>query len=143
MLTGRCTQTSDDLGGDSGDRVGDEAERPTIRTRLASAKDIVDYYGEPQRGTIKALVALMDGELVGIAGVIRDGYIGRYFVDFKDELQPHLQSITLWRAIKESHRFCDEYRGPILAVAEHAEGHRLLNKLGWTHLEGDLYGWVS
>ena len=92
---------------------------------------------------MKAYVAELDGELVGMIGVVREQHYGKFFCDIRPELQPYLRSITIMRAVKAAHRFCDEYRGPIIAVAEDAEGCRILNRLGWTHLDGELYGWLK
>lgn len=85
----------------------------------------------------------MDGEVVGIIGVVRESEVGKLFCDFDPKLQPYLRSITLWRAVKASMRFCDEYRGPVVAIAGHAEGCRWLHRLGWTHLQGDVYAWLN
>lgn len=86
-------------------------------------------------------MAVMDGEVVGILGVVREGSIGKYFCDFKPELQPYLRSMTIMRAVKESMKIVENYKGPVLSLAEHAEGCRLLNRLGFNHLVGAYYGW--
>jgi hypothetical protein len=91
---------------------------------------------------MRANIAIMDGEIVGVVGVVRERQCGKYFCDFKPELQPHLRSITIMRAIRASLRFCDEYRGPLVAIAADAESCRLLNRLGFTHIDGALYGWI-
>ena len=101
------------------------------------------FYGEPAQGTMRAMVAEMDGKIVGIIGIVREPQWGKFFSDFKPELQAHLKSITIMRAIKQALRFCDEYRGPVLAVAEDAEGCRIMNRLGFTHLHGGWYGWLN
>ena len=85
----------------------------------------------------------MGGCVVGIIGIVREQGYGKMFVDIKPELQPYLQSITIMRAVKQAMRFADEYRGPIIAVAEDAESCRIMNRLGWTHLQGALYGWLK
>ena len=90
---------------------------------------------------MRAIVAEMDGELVGVIGVVREGPIGKFFVDITHKLQPHLQSITILRAIKASMELVKQYRGPVLAIAEHAEGCRILNRLGFIHLDGAYYAW--
>lgn len=84
----------------------------------------------------------MDGMIVGVLGVVREHGYGKYFCDFKPKLQPYLRSITIMRAIKQSMDLVNQYRGPLISVAEHAEGCRLLNRLGFTHLQGALYGWL-
>lgn len=80
---------------------------------------------------------------MGIIGVAREKYFGKFFADYKPELQPYLRSITIMRAVKDSLQFADRYKGPVVAVAEHAEGCRILNRLGFTHLQGALYGWLN
>lgn len=92
---------------------------------------------------MRAMVAYMDGQCVGVVGVVREQGHGKFFTDFKPELQPHLRSITIMRAVKDSLRFADQYRGPVIAIAEHAESCRLLHRLGFTHLQGALYGWLN
>jgi len=92
---------------------------------------------------MRAYVGLVDGELAGVVGVVRERQCGKYFCDIKPELQPYLRSITIMRAIKASLRFCDEYRGPLVAVADDAESCRLLFRLGFTHIQGELYGWLN
>jgi hypothetical protein len=92
---------------------------------------------------MRAIVAEMEGLVVGFIGVTREQGYGKLFVDFKPELQPYLRSITIMRAVKAAMKFADDYRGPIVAVAEHGEACRILNRLGWTHLDGDVYGWLN
>jgi hypothetical protein len=89
------------------------------------------------------MVAEMDGKVVGIIGVSRENGVGKFFADFKPELKPYLRSVTIMRGIKASLRICDEYRGPVVAIAEHGEGCRILHRLGFEHLEGAYYGWLN
>lgn len=111
--------------------------------RYASAADILAFYGEPARGTVRALVAEMDGEVVGIIGIVREPQWGLFFSEFKPALQVQLKSITIMRAIKRALTFCDDYRGPVLAIAEDAESCRIMHRLGFTHLHGAWYGWLN
>lgn len=92
---------------------------------------------------MRAMVAELDGEVVGVIGVVREGGIGKYFCEFKPVLEPYLRSMTIMRAVKDSLRYVREYRGPVGAIAEHAEGCRMLNRLGFTHLKGAFYGWLN
>ena len=136
-----------DTGSDSRDGICGETQgpqtRPAIEVRPTTSSDLVEYCGGPQRGTIRSLSALIDGRVVGLLGVVREGPIGKYFCDISPELQPHLRSITIMRAIKASLELVKEYKGPVVAVAEHAEGCRLLNRLGFTHLDGEYYQWLK
>ena len=101
------------------------------------------FYKEPVRGTMRALVAVLDGNVVGVIGIVREQLWGRFFSDFAPALQPYLKSITIMRAIKRSLRFCDDYRGPVVAIAKDAESCRFMHRLGFTHLQGVAYAWLN
>jgi len=92
---------------------------------------------------MRAIVAYLDHQPAGIVGVVREQGYGKFFCDFKPELQPHLRSITIMRAVKTALRFADQYRGPVIAIAETGESCRLLHRLGFTHLQGRYYGWLN
>ena len=95
------------------------------------------------RGTVRAFAVTMDGAPQGFIGIVRENGIGKYFTDYSDKLQPHLKSITIMRALKKSLDWCREYRGPVIAIAETAQGCMTLNRLGFEHLEGNYYGWFD
>lgn len=44
-----------------------------LTVRDATAKDVLAWYGEAQKPSMRAFVAELDGELVGLCGVYRDG----------------------------------------------------------------------
>jgi hypothetical protein len=92
---------------------------------------------------MRAIAVEMDGEVAAIVGVVREGPVGKYFTDISPELQPHLRSITILRAIKASMELVKQYRGPVLAIAESVEGCMTLNRLGFTHLDGAYYQWLK
>ena len=142
MFGSNSAEASYDIGGDSRSGISREDAKPQITTRVATMQDVLDYYGEPPAGTMRAIVADMDGEIVGMIGIIRERQWGKYFSDTKPKLQPFLKSITIMRAVKKSLKFCDEYRGPVMAVADDAESCRIMNRLGFTHLHGAWYGWL-
>jgi len=147
MLTSSSTETGNGIGGiGSGGERGETAQpdkepSPQLITRPATGKDIVEFYGSSPY-SMRALVAELDGKIVGVIGVVREPSAGKFFCDFSDELRPFLGCIKIWRAVKAANEFAKAYRGPIVAVAEHAEGCRNLHRLGWTHLQGELYGWL-
>ena len=85
---------------------------------------------------------MMDGKVAGIMGVMREKNYGKCFSEFKPELQPYLKSITIMRGVKRALHLCDDYEGPVIAVAENAESCRIMHRLGFTHLAGDCYGWL-
>ena len=92
---------------------------------------------------MRALTVEMDGEVAGLIGVRRDKQWGIYFSDTKPELRPYLKSIKLLRVIKKSLQLVRDYRGPVFAIATDAEACRLLFRLGFTHLHGEWYGWLT
>ena len=142
MLTGRRTEAGDHTGSTGRDRVSVERGNAKVRTRVASAEDIERFYGTKPRATLRALVAEMEGKIVGVIGVSREGDVGKFFSDFSPELEPYVRSITIMRAVKESLNLVRQYRGPVVAIAEHGESCRILNRLGFTHLEGAYYIWL-
>ncbi len=93
--------------------------------------------------TLRAIVVTLDDDPVGIIGVSRERGIGKFFADYMDELESYLPSITVMRAIKASMEFVKDFPGPVYAVAQHAEGARILTRLGFTHISGDLFLWHS
>ena len=101
------------------------------------------FYGEQSSGTMRAMVAEMDGEIVGVIGIVREQQWGKFFSDFSPALQPHLKSITIMRGIKQALKFCDDYLGPVVAVAHDVESCRIMNRLGFTHLHGGWYAWLN
>lgn len=92
---------------------------------------------------MRADVAIIDDEVVGVIGLAREKDYGRFFSDFSPRLHPHLRSITILRAIKASMRFVDAYQGPVVAEAEHDKGRRILERLGFAHAHGAFYVWPN
>lgn len=92
---------------------------------------------------MRAYAAELDGQVAGIVGVVREPAVGKFFADFSPELQPYLKSVAIMRCVKGALRFCDEYRGPVIAIAEHAEGCRILTRLGFENMEGQYFAWLK
>lgn len=85
----------------------------------------------------------MDGTVVGLVGVVRQPEWGVFFSEHKPQLRPYLSSVTVWRAIKDAMTIVQDYRGPVMSIAENAESCMQLNRLGFQHLYGAWWGWVS
>lgn len=101
------------------------------------------FYGEPHRHSLRANSILMDEEVVAIVGVVRHPEWGIFFTEHKPQLRPYLSSVTVWRAIKDAMTFVQNYKGPVMSIAEHAEGCINLKRLGFDHLYGAWWGWLS
>lgn len=91
---------------------------------------------------MRALVAVMDGEPVGIIGLAREPLAMRFFSEFKPELQPYLRSIKIMRGIKKAMQHVKASPGFVYAVAKHDEGKRILTRLGFVDT-GEIFIWPS
>jgi hypothetical protein len=95
------------------------------------------------RSTVRAYAITMDGEIAGLIGLMREGGIGKFFTEYKPELQPYLNSITIGRTLKRCMNWCRAYRGPVISIAETVEGCMALNRLGFEHIDSVYYGWFD
>ena len=136
MLAGSSPET---LHG-TGDSRGNHG---LVAWRYATVEDVLFVYDGAVKPTLRAIVVTLDGEPAGIIGVSREGGIGKYFSEYRDELKPYLRSITVMRAIKASMKFVTDYPGPVYAMAGHEEGARILTRLGFTQVNGDLFTWLN
>lgn len=62
--------------------------------RPATAKDIAAFYGKPPRETVRAIVAELNGEPVGIAGIAHKNGCLVLFCDLKPEMRKFRKSIV-------------------------------------------------
>ena len=109
-----------------------------IEARPATAADIRSFYGDDWPTTMRAMVVLMDGKLAGIAGIVREGPGYKLFSDSIPELEPHLRSMTVLRAVKKVLEFTESSRLPVAAVSDNPD---LLERIGFKHFGGDEYLW--
>lgn len=93
--------------------------------------------------TLRTIVVRRGGRAVGLIGVARNAFFRRFFSEYKPELEPMLKSMTVLRAIKAAMAIVRAQRGTVWAVAEHEEGARVLQRLGFEHETGDLFAWRS
>lgn len=129
-------------GSDSDVSVGRE-DGPTLKWRRATAEDVIAYYGEPYRQSMRANAIVLDGEVAGLVGVVRHKEWGVFFSDHKPQLRDHLSSVTVWRAIKDAMAIVESYRGPVMSIADDAESCIQLTRLGFQHLYGAWWGWLG
>ena len=147
MSTGTSTETLHVAGSNSRDGVG-RKKRPAPhaidpQVRPATAEALAAFYGKRPQSTIRGFVAYLEDKPVGVIGIVREPTLGKFFCDFKPELEPYISSVKMWRAIKKTMKIVEEYKAPVGAVAEHAEGCRILSRLGFTHIDGDFYAWLN
>ncbi len=111
-----------------------------ITRRMATAEDIVQFYGRPWPKTLRAVVLLLDEKPVGVIGLSRENFHHKLFSDAAPELEPHLKSMAVMRGLKQVMQWVEESPLPVLAVADNPP---LLEKLGFEHLDGDVYQWQN
>lgn len=69
---------------------------------------MLEFYGEPQSTTLRAVVVKLDDRVAGIIGLSRSASAVQLFSEHRAELVPHLSSITVWRAVKAALRMVSE-----------------------------------
>ena len=79
----------------------------------------------------------------GVIGVARERFIACFFSDYNDKLAPHRNSMAVLRAVKASIGLVTSNILPVYALADHDGGADLLERLGFTHLEGELFRWAG
>ncbi len=103
-----------------------------IEYRFATAADIDSYYGERPEVTVRAIAVLLDGKPVGMLGLELRGNLAVAFSEFLPELEPHLKSITVGRAIKAAQalfRAC-----PVPVIVANTSNPPLLERLGFSEI---------
>lgn len=106
---------------------------PRSEFRPATAADIEAFYGVPAQKPVRAYVAAVDGVVLGIGGVYRDGEQDVAFCDLKPEMKRHRKLIVAGARL-----FQREFGSiQVSAVANPAEpgAERFLFRLGFTSYE--------
>lgn len=114
-------------------RDGRHRVQQQIGWRLATERDVRDYYGRLPSETLRAAVITLDGEVAGIIGVARSAYSARFFSEHKPELEPYLSSVAVWRAVKAALRFVDESQTVVYVVSS---DERMMRRLGFQRVPG-------
>jgi len=108
----------------------------------ATHADVVEFYdGNLPVETLRVIAVRYGGRPVGLIGIARNARFRRFFSEYKPELAPLLRSITVLRAIKAAMRIVHEQHGIVWAEAEHAEGCRVLQRLGFERVEDEVFAW--
>lgn len=122
--------------------------------RRATAADLRAYYGGDAPATVKAFAAILDGEVVGVAGIAFGGLskarpVAEAFSEFKPALRPHLRSMAVLRAVKAVQAMIARTRPAPVAIADarHPNSERLLQRLGAVRIgaceQGEVYQWLN
>jgi len=116
-----------------------------IEIRPATAADIAAYYGSSVAPTVRAVVAVMDGKPVGIAGVKYERGALMAFSEIRNEMRPHRKAI-----VKGARMAVDMIRrigAPVYAVGNLPTSDELLRHYGFERVgesrDGGVYQWQS
>lgn len=87
------------------------------------------------------MIITLDGEPAGIAGLIRDQGLLVYFTEYKESLAPMLKDIRVLRPALTVMGWVKRARIPVVAQAEHEQGAKHLERLGFVHTNREWYAW--
>ena len=118
-------------------------ERQGLTLRPASRADLVAYFGEDKYPTVKALAGVLDGDIVGVAGLASRAGIIVAFCDVRPEARAF--RITIGRAAQRFMAEAAKRHKFIFAEADENEpgARRWLQSLGFEQIDGALYRWQA
>jgi len=90
-------------------------------------------------------VVTRSGIVLGVIGLAREGQRAKFFSEIREDLRPSLRRALCLRTIIQSMEFVRTSRLPVyaLAQADEPDSHRVLKRLGFVQLEGEVYQWPS
>lgn len=107
----------------------------------ATAEILERFYGDAPARTVRAIAAVRDDRVIGVAGVYADGSRLVMFSQLTDELRRDRRSIV--RGIRRLTELARARRMPVHAVADAAiEGsERLLEHIGFQRVSPEVFVW--
>lgn len=112
-----------------------------VTVRPATAADIADYYGEPRRETVQAVMVMKAGAAVGVIGLKHEPGRLILFADQRPELGEDVGAFAVRRAILQMVRTALRSKLPLFSVRE--PDSDVLPRLGFERVCGNLYQWPS
>lgn len=109
-----------------------------IAWRHAIAADVDTLYRGRPYETLRAIVITLEGRPAAIIGLAKEPDRERAFSEYLPELQPHLRSMPVLRAIQAFMKWVKASAAPVYALSE---GTGILERLGFTHLEENVFIW--
>ena len=109
----------------------------------ATPELLLKFYGEPNKRTMKAVVAVRGNEILGVAGIYRHLNGWGMFSDTTEELRRHSKFIL--KSAKTFMKIAIDSGLPIFAkCSDNLEtADRFLRHLGFRPVDGDLYQWQA
>lgn len=119
----------------------DAHKRQDLTYRFATAADFIRFYGEPQKMTTRAVAILLNDKPVGIIGLAYGLDCATLYSDSKPEIEPHMKRMTVLRAIKLAMTMVESCGREVYAKRQ--GGTDIVERLGFEHLENEVYRWPS
>jgi hypothetical protein len=100
------------------------------------------FFGEPPKRTIRAVVAVKDGEPIAVAGLFLDQSRYVLFSDLKPEMYKHKKAIV--KTMRAARKLMDTVHLPVYAVPEKEPYNDavIIKHLGFKE-ENGVYVWRS
>jgi len=113
-----------------------------VQLRPANKADIIAWRGEPYRDSFRGIVADLDGEIIGIAGVLHSTQL-KAFSEITDELRKRPKMLIL--GAREFRNILNSYDHPIYAHASEEEKNATgyLEYVGFEHYQKRIYKWAQ
>jgi hypothetical protein len=115
-------------------------------SREATAADIQAFYAGRPHPTLRArVVTSSDGEVLGVIGLAREGPWSKFFSEIREALRASLSRAICLRTILKSMDYVRASKLPVFAIAQADEpdSHRVLQRLGFVQVDGDVYRWPT
>jgi hypothetical protein len=115
-------------------------ESKKVNIRELRKADIIEFYGKPFAESMRGFAVDLDGELVGVAGVVYTDPI-MVFSEMKDSLRKYPKTI-----MKTAHRLksiLNKYESSLYAFANEDEKNSVnfLKRVGFVQLEDGVFKW--
>lgn len=123
----------------SGGNDLDVNERQNLSYRFAAEVDLIRFYGSLPKMTVKAVVVHLAGEPVGVIGLAMGLDCATFYSDAKPELDLSKKPMAVLRAIKIAMKMVESCDRTVYAISQ--EGTDIVKRLGFEHLEGEVYQW--
>jgi hypothetical protein len=113
--------------------------------RPATKADLKAFKGELPKGSLRCLVADLDGRILGVGGLCYSAGTISVFSIMRDEMKPYRRTILkASRLLAEMARECS---ATAIADDKHKNSRRLLTRLGFVSFGptqyGEVFGWVK
>ena len=87
------------------------------------------------------MVILMDDEPAGIAGLVREQGMLKYFTEYKDELEPYIGTVSVLRPALKVMRWVRNAKIPVFSISSSDTGRKAVEKLGFQNIQQEFYLW--